>query len=118
MRRLPLCVLVLAVVGSGAVPAFAHGDPAGETLSTSDVFVSRQARGPEGRTLEALAAEAKREDLPMKVAVVSEIADLGPDASLYGRAQPYAQHLAGAGQPLPLLPTESPPLLSGLPHIR
>src|SRR5205807_7874674 len=27
--------------------------------------------------------------------VVSEIADLGPDASLYGRAQPYAQHLAG-----------------------
>ena len=95
MRRLAACAVVLVVVGAGAVPAFAHGDPAGETLLTSDVFVSRHTRGPVGRTLEAMAAEAKREDLPMKVAVVSEIADLGPDASLYGHAQPYAQHLAG-----------------------
>jgi hypothetical protein len=83
----------LAAVAAGA--ARADGDPASDVLLADNVFLSFQSPygSDEGRTLEELTASAARERFPIRVAVITQIADLGSVGGLYGRAQRYADFL-------------------------
>ena len=91
-------MLALAAVMTGATAgtARADGDPASDVLLTDNVFLSYQSPygSAEGRVLEGLAKEAKRQRFPMRVAVITQIADLGAIGGLYGKAQRYADFLA------------------------
>ena len=95
MRRLAALVLVAAVAGATAAAARADGDPASDVLLSDNVFLSYQSPygSKEGRTLEAFAREAKQAGFPLKVAVITQLADMGSVGGLYGRAQPYANFL-------------------------
>ena len=91
---MPALAVVLA--GTAAGTARADGDPASDVLLTDNVFLSYQSPygSAEGRVLEGLAKEAKRQRFPMRVAVITQIADLGAIGGLYGKAQRYADFLA------------------------
>jgi hypothetical protein len=84
---------VLAAAATGA--ARADGDPASDVLLADNVFLSFQSPygSKEGRALETLTAAAKRQHFPIRVAVITQRADLGAVGGLYGRAQPYADFL-------------------------
>ena len=88
--------LAVALAGTAAGTARADGDPASDVLLTDNVFLSYQSPygSAEGRMLEGLAKEAKRQHFPMRVAVITQIADLGAIGGLYGKAQRYADFLA------------------------
>ena len=96
MRRLLVLALAAALAGTAAETARADGDPASDVLLTDNVFLSFQSPygSAEGRALEALAKEAKKQAFPMRVAVITQIADLGAIGGLYGKAQRYADFLA------------------------
>ena len=91
-------MLALAAVMTGATAgtARADGDPASDVLLTDNVFLSYQSPygSVEGRMLEGLAKEAKQQGFPMRVAVITQISDLGAIGGLYGKAQRYADFLA------------------------
>jgi hypothetical protein len=89
-------VLAATLAATAARTARADGDPASDVLLTDSVFLSYQSPygSAEGRTLEGLAKEAKRQGFPMRVAVITQIADLGAIGGLYGKAQRYADFLA------------------------
>jgi len=91
-------VLALAAVlaGSAAGTARADGDPASDVLLSDNVFLSFQSPygSAEGRALEALAKQAKEQGFPMRVAVITQLADMGSVGGLYGKAQRYADFLA------------------------
>lgn len=96
LARLACAPAAVAVAALGlAGGAHADGDPASDVLIASDVFVSTvpPADVPGGRALEQLAAAARKEGLPLKVAIVSTPTDLGSVASLFGRPQTYARFL-------------------------
>jgi hypothetical protein len=88
--------LALAVAGTTAGTARADGDPASDVLLSDNVFLSYQSPygSAEGRALEAMAKEAKKQGFPMRVAVITQIADMGAIGGLYGMAQRYADFLA------------------------
>ena len=96
MRRLLVLALAAALAGTAAGTARADGDPASDVLLTDNVFLSFQSPygSAEGRALEALAKAAKKQGFPMRVAVITQIADLGAIGGLYGKAQRYADFLA------------------------
>jgi hypothetical protein len=95
VRLLLVLVLVAAVAGTAAGTARADGDPASDVLLSDNVFLSFQSPygSAEGRALEAIAKEAKEQGFPMRVAVITQIADLGAIGGLYGKAQRYADFL-------------------------
>jgi hypothetical protein len=95
LRRLVLLAAVAVAGGAAAGIARADGDPASDVLLADNVFLSFQSPygSAEGRTLEALALEAKRQRFPIRVAVITQIADLGAIGGLYGKAQRYAEFL-------------------------
>ena len=96
MRRLLVVVLLAAAVAATAArTARADGDPASDVLLTDSVFLSYQSPygSAEGRILEGLAKEAKRQGFPIRVAVITQISDLGAIGGLYGKAQRYADFL-------------------------
>ena len=84
-----------ALAPTAAGEARADADPASDVLLTDNVFLSFQSPygSAEGRLLEGLAREAKRQGFPMRVAVITQIADLGAIGGLYGKAQRYADFL-------------------------
>jgi len=88
--------LAAALAGTAAGTARADGDPASDVLLSDNVFISYQSPygSAEGRALEALAKEAKKEHFPMRVAVITQLADMGSVGGLYGKAQRYADFLA------------------------
>jgi len=88
--------IAAALAGTAAGTARADGDPASDVLLSDNVFLSYQSPygSAEGRALEALAKEAKQQHFPMRVAVITQIADLGAIGGLYGKAQRYADFLA------------------------
>jgi len=88
--------LAAALAGTVAGTARGDGDPASDVLLSDNVFLSYQSPygSAEGRALEALAKEAKQQHFPMRVAVITQIADLGAIGGLYGKAQRYADFLA------------------------
>jgi hypothetical protein len=87
--------LAAALAATTAGTARADGDPASDVLLTDSVFLSFQSPygSAEGRILEGLAKEAKQQGFPMRVAVITQIADLGAIGGLYGKAQRYADFL-------------------------
>ena len=91
-------MLALAALlgGTAAGTARADGDPASDVLLSDNVFLSYQSPygSAEGRALEALAKQAKEQGFPLRVAVITQIADLGSVGGLYGKAQRYADFLA------------------------
>ena len=91
-----MLALAAALGGTVAGTARADGDPASDVLLSDNVFLSYQSPygSAEGRALEALAKEAKQQHFPMRVAVITQIADLGAIGGLYGKAQRYADFLA------------------------
>ena len=91
-----MLVLAAALAGSAAGTARADGDPASDVLLSDNVFLSYQSPygSAEGRALEALAKQAKEQGFPLRVAVITQIADLGSVGGLYGKAQRYADFLA------------------------
>jgi hypothetical protein len=88
--------LAAALAATAAGTARADGDPASDVLLTDNVFLSYQSPygSAEGRALEALAKEAKEQHFPMRVAVITQLADMGSVGGLYGKAQRYADFLA------------------------
>jgi hypothetical protein len=95
VRRLLVSALAIVLAGTAAGTARADGDPASDVLLTDNVFLSFQSPygSAEGRVLEGLAKDAKRQGFPMRVAVITQIADLGAIGGLYGKAQRYADFL-------------------------
>jgi hypothetical protein len=92
-RRL---VIALAAVCLAAPPlARADGDPASDYLLTQDVFFPFDAKVPTAQAgqLSALAASAKREGFPIRVALIATPYDLGAITALWGKPQPYARFL-------------------------
>ena len=85
---------VLAATAAGT--ARADGDPASDVLLSDNVFLSYQSPygSAEGRALEALTKEAKQQHFPLRVAVITQLADMGSVGGLYGKAQRYADFLA------------------------
>ena len=96
MRRLLALALAAALAGAVAGTARADGDPASDVLLSDNVFLSYQSPygSAEGRALEALAKEAKQQHFPMRIAVITQLADMGSVGGLYGKAQRYADFLA------------------------
>jgi hypothetical protein len=95
VRLLAVLALATALAGLAAATARADGDPASDVLLTETVFLSFESPygSAEGRTLEALTKDAKQQGFPIRVAVITQIADLGSVGGLYGKAQPYADFL-------------------------
>jgi hypothetical protein len=96
VRRLLLLALAAALAGTAAGTARADGDPASDVLLSDNVFLSFQSPygSAEGRALEALAKQAKEKGFPLRVAVITQLADMGSVGGLYGKAQRYADFLA------------------------
>jgi hypothetical protein len=95
VRRLLALALAAVLAGTAAATARADGDPASDVLLSDNVFLSYQSPygSKEGRALEALTKEAKQQAFPIRVAVITQIADLGSVGGLYGKAQRYADFL-------------------------
>jgi hypothetical protein len=96
VRRLLALTLAAVLAGTAAGTARADGDPASDVLLSDNVFLSFQSPygSAEGRALEALAKQAKEQGFPMRVAVITQLADMGSVGGLYGKAQRYADFLA------------------------
>jgi hypothetical protein len=95
VKRVAVLAVAAVLAGAAAGVARADGDPASDVLLSESVFLSYQSPqgSAEGRTLEALTAEAKRAHFPIRVAVITQPADLGAIGGLYGKAQRYAEFL-------------------------
>src|SRR5258708_15215737 len=89
---LPVAALLL---GLTTTPARGDGDPASDVLIADRVFVGfdDSMTTPAVRELLQLTAEARRKGLPIRVAVIREVTDLGAVPSLFGHAQRYATFL-------------------------
>lgn len=93
------CAAVLAVVSALlfglAAPARADGDPASDVLIAGRVFVGfgSSESTPQVRKLLELTAKSQRKGLPIRVAVIREVTDLGAVPSLFGQGQRYATFL-------------------------
>ena len=89
---------VLALVALAVVPAaLADGDPASDYLLGQSTFLSPfDGHIPSSSTNEliALLASAKRQGLPLKVAVIVTRYDLGAVPILFDKAQIYAKFLS------------------------
>jgi hypothetical protein len=99
MRSVPTRLAFIAFVAVAAcllpAQARANGDPASDFLPQTNVFLSlkQPQMYASGRDLLALAADAKKKQFPVKVAVISEPADLGLIQSLWQKPQQYATFL-------------------------
>jgi hypothetical protein len=97
MARLSALAAVIAAVllAVATTSARADGDPASDVLIAGRVFVGfgSPTSTPEVRELLELTAEARRKGLPIRVAVIREITDLGAVPTLFGHAQRYATFL-------------------------
>jgi hypothetical protein len=95
VRQLVVVALAAVLAAVAAGTARADGDPASDVLLTDNVFLSYNSPygSAEGRELEALTKQAKRQNFPIRVAVITQIADLGAIGGLYGKAQRYAEFL-------------------------
>jgi hypothetical protein len=84
--------LVLAAV---APPVFADADPASDYLITQDAFFpySSPVSKPLADQLSGLLKSAKKDQLPIKVALIATPTDLGGVTNAFGRPQAYARFL-------------------------
>jgi cytochrome oxidase Cu insertion factor (SCO1/SenC/PrrC family) len=93
-RSVVASVLVLAVTALGsAPPARADGDPASDYLWNRSLFVPTGTSSSERIRLQALVDAARAGGLPIKVAVIGSVYDLGSITPLWRRPQQYARFL-------------------------
>jgi hypothetical protein len=92
LRSLAAAV-ALALLLPAAVRA--NGDPASDYLLFQRLFLPFGAKIDKDavKRLEAVLADAERADFPIRVAVISNRADLGTAFSLYNKPQRYAEFL-------------------------
>jgi hypothetical protein len=95
IRRGLALAVVLATAALGAQQARADGDPASDVLIVQNVFLPFQAELPKPLQSGLLraTAEAKPAGYPIKVALITQPADLGAIPSLFEKPQTYAQFL-------------------------
>ncbi len=76
-------------------PAFADGDPASDILLQVDVYygVGIDLRSKPAAQLPAMLAEARRQGFDMKVALISDMTDLGIATFMWEQPQEYATYL-------------------------
>jgi len=95
---LACCVLVSAALLVGLLQtrsALADGDPASDVLLAQNAYYPYQPTVSSGleATLDELLRSAEHSRLPLKVAVIGSVGDLGADPSFFGHPQAYAQFL-------------------------
>jgi hypothetical protein len=131
--RLAAAVLCGCVVLAGAAPAArADADPASDYLITQNAFFpfSSPVAKPLADQLSGLLQSAKKNGLPIKVALIAAPTDLGGVTNAFGRPQAYARFLGQeisfntrqpllvlmpAGYGLSGLPAKASAALKGLP---
>jgi hypothetical protein len=94
-RQLALLLLIAAVLLSTPTAAHANGDPASDYLLVQNLFLpftTNIDRGEVSRA-EALLKEAKKENYPIRVALILSPSDLGTAFSLFRKPQKYAEFL-------------------------
>jgi hypothetical protein len=94
MRRWTLLAGLVAALTLPAAAA-ADVDPASDILLLQDVFVPQSPPPDQGdvATIRAMLREAKKQGLPLKVAIIGAASDLGGIPQLFGKPQPYARFL-------------------------
>jgi hypothetical protein len=96
VSRLAAAVLCGCVAVAGAAPAArADADPASDYLITQSAFFpySSPVSKPLADQLGGLLASAKKDHLPIKVALIAAPTDLGGVTNAFGRPQAYARFL-------------------------
>lgn len=95
MRALAVALAAVAVAGSAAGAASAHGDPASEYLVDHSVFFPIRTPLPQRAQarLQALVEEAKQRGYPIRLALIGSRFDLGTEADAWGKPQAYAAAL-------------------------
>jgi hypothetical protein len=96
MRRVvALVLLAVALTGTAARSAHAHGDPASEYLVGHQVYLPFDLKAPAAkeRRLVALVAEANRTGFTLRVALVWSRYDLGPLNAVWRKPLNYARYL-------------------------
>jgi MYXO-CTERM domain-containing protein len=95
VRLLVAGLVVLALAALGAQSARADGDPASDVLVVQNVFLPFAAQLPKplDRALTRATAQAKKAGYPIRVALITQPADLGAVPSLFGKPQTYAKFL-------------------------
>jgi hypothetical protein len=92
-----LACLVLAVVGTlgAAATALADGDPASDVLASQPLFIPQDGSIPVAQQSEltAIAASARREGFPLRVALIATRTDLGSVGVLWRQPADYARFL-------------------------
>jgi hypothetical protein len=97
-RRFLAAVLAFGLLlGVGAPAARADGDPASDVLPQQDVFYGSalDLHSVAAAQLDALTKLAAKRGYAIKVAVISQIEDMGSVSYLYGDPTNYAQFLGG-----------------------
>jgi hypothetical protein len=94
-RTLAQLVALMIVLTASALPspARADGDPASDYLWSQSVYVPMGTPASQTAHLQALVAAARTRGLPVKVAVIGSIYDLGSITPLWQRPQDYARFL-------------------------
>ncbi len=96
LARRPLAALVTATLFlSASAAAWAHGDPASDSLLTQTVFLpfTTKVDHNEVTRLSVLLRDADRKLFRIRVAVILSPFDLGTEFSLFGKPEKYAQFL-------------------------
>jgi hypothetical protein len=93
LRAILVAVLAACVL---APAAFADGDPASDTLITSQVFYPYYSNTPKPAVnrLQQTVADANKRGFTIRVAVITSPYDLGSVSALWHKPQPYARFLS------------------------
>ncbi len=88
-------LLVAIALGLLAAQARADGDPASDVLAGQSLFLPQDAGVPlpQRTQLSALLSAARRQHLPIRVAVIASSADLGSITALWRQPENYAHFL-------------------------
>jgi hypothetical protein len=88
-------VAVTALGGVSVSAARADGDPASDALISSNVFYPYSSPVPQTAqsALNRAVAQAHRDGVPLKVAIIARASDLGSITAFYGLPQRYAEFL-------------------------
>jgi hypothetical protein len=93
----PRALLVAVLVACALAPAaLADGDPASDTLITSQVFYPYYSNTPKPAVnrLQQTVADANKRGFTIRVAVITSPYDLGSVSALWHKPQPYARFLS------------------------
>ncbi len=94
-RYLGLALIALSLLA--VPPAYADGDPASDILLTESVYFGYgiDLQSKEAAQLVALLDEARKRGYPLKVALISDVVDLGVTTQNWENPREYVRYLAG-----------------------